>query len=78
MEKVRTLQDLTKNAFARGGLLVWNEIILLNQLTSAGMRCATPFNQNRKLTKVHQNILVFYKGDTKEIRNNFKELDLDY
>jgi len=74
----RNLVDLTKCAFYKGECKVWNEIILLNQLTSAGMRSAAPFNANRKLTKVHQNILVFYKGDPKNIRNNFKELDLEY
>jgi 16S rRNA G966 N2-methylase RsmD len=74
----RNFVDLTKYAFYQGDCQTWNEVILLNQLTSAGMRSATPFNANRKLTKVHQNVLIFYKGDPTKIRENFKELDLDY
>lgn len=74
----RNFVDLTKYAFIKSGLKVWNEVILLNQLTSAGMRSATPFNANRKLTKVHQNIIICYKGEPTKIRDNFKELDLDY
>jgi hypothetical protein len=27
---------------------------------------------NRKLTKVHENVLIFYKGDPKKIRERFK------
>lgn len=34
---------------------------------------------NRKTTRIHQNVLVFYKGDTKEIQKNFKVLEnVDY
>ena len=72
----RDFIDLTKNAFKKGGLKTWNEIILLNSLASAPLRAETPFIANRKITKVHQNILVFYKGDPTKIRENFKEIDV--
>lgn len=29
----------------------------------------------RKVGKVHQNVLVFYKGDTKQIKNNYKAIE---
>lgn len=73
----RDFVDLTKQCFKSVGMKTYNEIILLNALTSAGIRAATPFNISRKLTKVHQNILVFYKGDPKEIRNNFESFELE-
>lgn len=33
--------------------------------------------KSRKLVKVHQNVLIFYKGDIKEIKNNFDEIEID-
>ena len=30
---------------------------------------------NRKVGKCHQNVLVFYKGNPKEIKNIYKKLD---
>lgn len=73
----RNFVDFTKWCFNKCGLKTYNEIILLNALGTAMLRCAGPF-KNRKLTKVHQNVLVFYKGDVSKIQENFKELDLDY
>jgi hypothetical protein len=44
------------------------------------MRAGKIFGASRKVTKVHQSVLVFYKGDLKQIRHNyendFKRLDL--
>lgn len=74
----RNFIDLTKYAFNKGNCKLYNEVILLNSLGTAMIRCGKPFNANRKLTKIHQNVLIFYKGDPKEIKNNFGELDLDY
>ena len=54
------------------GLKYYNEIILLNQFGTAPMR----FNQNfrtRKIVKLHQNILVFFKGDPATIQKEFGE-----
>jgi 4-alpha-glucanotransferase len=33
------------------------------------------YMNNRKIGKCHQNILVFYKGNPKNIKNNYKKLD---
>lgn len=51
------------------GFKYYNEIIYLQQLGSAPLRVKF---ESRKITKVHQNILVFYKGDLKKIFNEFK------
>lgn len=61
----------TKHIFRECGLCLYNEMILLNQYGTAPMRAGKPFESNRKIMKVHQNVLVFYKGDIKEIRNIF-------
>lgn len=66
----------TIHAFLDAGLQYYNEMILVNQIGSLAMRAGKQFNAGRKIGKQHQNVLVFYKGDPKNIRNNFPELDL--
>ena len=61
----------TKRIFRECGLCLYNEMILLNQYGTAPMRSGKLFTANRKVSKVHQNVLVFYKGDIKQIRNIF-------
>lgn len=74
----RDLTGITKDAFKSKGFCFYNDIILLNVVGSASLR-ARKAMVNRKTTRIHQNILVFYKGDTKEIQNNFKILEnIDY
>lgn len=53
----------------------YNEIILLNQIASAAIRAGRQFNGGRKVTRVHQNVLVFYKGDPKKIKDNYPKLE---
>lgn len=31
---------------------------------------------NRKVVRCHQNVLVFYKGDTKQIKEQFPEIEV--
>lgn len=68
----------TISCFLSAGLHLYNEMILVNIAGSLAMRLNSQFQKNRKVGKQHQNVLVFYKGDPKNIRNNFKELDLSY
>ena len=65
-------------AFWNCGVILYNEMILLNSVGNAGMRAAKTFNGGRKVIKVHQNVLVFYKGNPKNIKANYHELDLSY
>ena len=70
----------TINAFINAGMNYYNEIILCDAIGTAPFRCGNIFNKSRKTTKVHQNVLVFYKGDPKKIKENYKEIiikDLD-
>ena len=55
------------------GLNYYNEIILENNIGSLPIRAPKYFNQSRKIGRHHQNILVFYKGDPKQISERYKE-----
>lgn len=50
----------TIKCFIESGLRFYNEAVLLNSLAGAAIRADNTM-RNKKLTKVHQNILVFYK-----------------
>lgn len=69
----------TKRIFRQSGLCLYNENILLEQYGTAPMRAANNFKR-RKTTKVHQNVLIFYKGEIKAISdvftNDFRWVDL--
>jgi DNA modification methylase len=65
-------------AFKECGAMLYNDMILLNSVGNAGMRASKTFNGGRKVVKVHQNVLVFYKGNPKNIKGNYPELDLSY
>lgn len=67
--------DYTKKAFLDNGLCFYNEIILLNALGASGLRANRLFT-TRKVVKTHQNVLVFYKGDIKKIKENYKKIDV--
>ncbi|MGF2053651.1 ParB N-terminal domain-containing protein [Vagococcus fluvialis] len=71
----RDLTGLTKKSFADEGLFFYNDLILLNTAGSAALRARQSMN-NRKIVRIHQNVLVFYKGNPKEIKNHFEPLEV--
>lgn len=66
----------TIQAFKDAGMELYNEIILVNTVGSLAIRVRRQFNGGRKVGKMHQNVLVFYKGDPKKIKENYPELNL--
>lgn len=58
----------TINIFRKAGCHYYNEIILEDEVGSLAIRGPKYFKQSRKIGKMHQNILVFYKGDLSKIR----------
>ena len=70
----------TKQIYKSNGLCLYNEFVLLEQYGTAPVRASAVFRAKRKVVKVHQNILVFYKGDIEQIskiyNNNFNWADL--
>lgn len=59
--------------FNRLGLHYYNEIILANAIGTAALR-ANNMMQSRKVVKIHQNVLVFYKGDIKNLCKRLPDL----
>lgn len=70
----------TKRIFQEAGLCLYNEIILLEQYGTTPIRAGGTFKARKKVSKVHQNVLVFYKGDISAIsetfENNYKWVEL--
>jgi DNA modification methylase len=64
----------TIQAHEKAGARLYNSAILLESVGTAGMRASRIFNGGRKLTKVHQNVLVFYKGDASKIKGKFTNI----
>lgn len=73
----RNFVDYTKKCFNDNGCMTYNELILIEQFGTAGMRAAHTFGALRKVIKTHQNVLVFYKGNPKNIKNNFAEIEIE-
>lgn len=61
-------------AFEACGARLYNEMILVNSVGSASLRAGGAFT-NRKITKLHQNVLVFFKGDPDTIQDTYPEID---
>lgn len=59
----RGLVSHTIEAFKAAGLSFHNDAVILNATATAGLRAERPFRSTRKLTRVHQHMLVFVKGD---------------
>lgn len=61
----------TIRAFTDAGFKYYNEMILENRIMSLGVRCPKYFEQSRKVGRHHQNVLVFFKGNPKNIEEKF-------
>lgn len=66
--------DDIKKIFKKSDCLLYNELIIVETLGTLPQRVGRYMN-NRKIGKCHQNILVFYKGNLKEIKNIYPKLD---
>ena len=66
--------DDTKRIFKENGAALYNELILVETGASTALR-ASRYMESRKVAKMHQNVLVFYKGNTKEIKNIYPKIE---
>ncbi len=72
----RNLPAETITAFTKNrGVSLYNEMILVNVVGSLPIRINKQFSSYRKCGKMHQNILVFFKGDPKTIKDNYGEVE---
>lgn len=63
-----------KRIFKANGMPLYNELIIVEPIGTLPQRVQR-YMLNRKIGKCHQNIMIFYKGDTKEISNNYKKIE---
>ncbi len=66
--------DDVKDVFKENGMKIYNEIILIETGASTALR-ASKYMERRKVAKMHQYVLVFYKGDTSKIKDNFPKIE---
>lgn len=62
--------------FERAGMQLYNSAVLVTAVGTAAIR-ARQSMRGRKLVKTHQNVLVFYKGDPKKIKDNFTDIEIE-
>lgn len=67
-DNIRLFMDL--------GLKYYNELALVNMCGTAPQRASKSF-ANRKMVKIHQNVLCFFKGDTKSIKEIYPQIEID-
>ena len=65
----RNFPSETISAFQDAGMILYNEAILVTSVGSLPIRVGRPFEAYRKLGKTHQNVLIFYKGNPKAIKD---------
>jgi hypothetical protein len=58
------------------GFKFYNDIVLVNAVGTGALR-ANRNMQTRKIVKLHQNVLVFYKGDLKSIQKKYPVLEFE-
>lgn len=63
----------TIKAFEEAGLHYYNEIILINSATTLALRAGKIMRTSRKVGRTHQNVLVFFKGDSSKIKEIYGE-----
>lgn len=78
----RDLVAFTIKSFVEAGMHLYNDGILVTSSGAAAVALSRQFNASRKAGKIHQNILVFVKGDAKKRTEELGEVEtgdfLDY
>ena len=72
----KNLINKTVSYFEKHGCNFYNDIVMLRPIANGAMRANRQFSQSRKVVRIHQNVLVFYKGTNhksiKDIQFNSK------
>jgi hypothetical protein len=68
--------DHIKEIFENNGMPLYNELILIDPVGNLQMRVGK-YMEHRKVGKTHQNVLVFFKGNTKEIKKNYPKIEIE-
>lgn len=72
----------TIDAFTKAGMKYYNECILVTAVGTGALRANRTFGTTRKVVKSHQNVLIFSKGEPRNIKlgeytYDFEEDDID-
>ncbi len=67
--------DDIKDIFKRNGVNLYNELILVQSIGNAALRAGMYMN-NRKVVKLHEQVLVFFKGDPKQIKTIYPKIEI--
>lgn len=73
---MRDLCGLTIRAMEAAGAKFYNEIIYVQTAGSLPIRSGAAFQKSRKVGKMHQNLLVFCKGDPKAATQRLGDVEL--
>jgi len=65
----------TINCFTEKGMYYYNDMVLVNVAGTLPIRIASQFVY-RKIGRMHQNILVFYKGDIDKIPKYYNKIEI--
>lgn len=68
----------TIKAMRDAGLKYYNECILIEQIATGAMRAGKQFEAGRKVVKTHQNVLIFVKGNEKELMKDLCIYEYDF
>jgi DNA modification methylase len=61
--------------FEACGLTYYNDAVLITPVGTMPIRAGRTFQASRKLCKGHQNVLAFFKGDLRQIKGTFGEVE---
>jgi hypothetical protein len=75
--ELRDLRAATHRAANAAGLWLHSEAVLLNHVGNAAMRAAHGFPRTRVLTRCHQEVLVFVKGDASRAASGCSLVDVE-
>lgn len=67
--------DHIKDIFEKNGMPLYNELILVQSVGNGALR-ANRYMGSRKVVKMHEQVLVFFKGDTKKIKEIFPKIEI--
>jgi DNA modification methylase len=67
------LPDHIKDIFEKNKMNLYNELILIDPIGNLHLRVGK-YMEHRKVGKTHQNVLVFFKGDPKKIKNIYPKI----
>lgn len=68
----------TIKAFKKAGLKYYNDCVLLDQYGTAALRAGRQFRALRKVTKTHQNVLIFLKGNERNAVSKLRPYRYDF